>query len=360
MSIYERNELWEQILFSGGGALAIGATISSLFLIVEHLRHFSVPREQRWIVRILIMVPIYSVDSWFSLRYAFIAPYLNLVRDAYEGYVLFAFFSLLVVYLEGDREGTAGSVLARKGPKKHPFPLVFLPHFHPGPYFFLWVKRLVLQFAFVKPICAIAAVCLEPFGLLGDGEFAVNRGYLYFTVVTNASVTVALYALVLFYIAAKEELERFSPVAKFLSVKAVLFFTFWQSILIAVLTHFHVLTGIGNWSQHQIAVLLQDLAICLEMFLLSIFHVFAFEYLSYKDREERVAAPRQVLRNFGTTVSQRDLISTVKESYLDRTAGQTARTRVLELAQLEANEETTLLGASDELPAAEISVADLG
>ncbi len=85
MSVYTRLELWEQLLFSCGGALAIAASLSSLLLIVQHLRHFSVPREQRWIVRILLMVPIYSVDSWFSLRFAFVAPYLNLVRDAYEG-----------------------------------------------------------------------------------------------------------------------------------------------------------------------------------------------------------------------------------------------------------------------------------
>jgi hypothetical protein len=62
----------------------------------------------------------------------------------------------------------------RKGQKSHPFPLSCLK-FTPGHYFLLWVKRLVLQFAFVKPVCAIAAVCLEPFGLFGDGSFAVDR-----------------------------------------------------------------------------------------------------------------------------------------------------------------------------------------
>jgi hypothetical protein len=55
------------------------------------------------------------------------------VRDAYEGYVLFAFFSLLLVYLEGDKEGSAGSVLERKGEKSHPFPLSCLK-FTPGHY----------------------------------------------------------------------------------------------------------------------------------------------------------------------------------------------------------------------------------
>ncbi len=167
-----------------------------------------------------------------------------------------------------------------------------------------------MQFAFVKPICAIAAVCLEPFDLFADGVFALNRGFLYFTIITNASVTVALYALVLFYIAAKEELEIFNPLAKFLCVKAILFFSFWQSIAIALLTHFGVLNSIGSWSQHQISVLLQDLAICCEMFILAIVHIWAFSYLEYRQigDEAKTAAPADVLRNFGATMSQRDLI----------------------------------------------------
>ena len=207
MSVWLRHELWEQAIFSLGGALAIGSSLASVLLVVQHLRHFAVPREQRWIVRILFMVPNYSVDSWFSLRYTFVAPYLNLIRDGFEGYVLFSFFSLLICYLEGDQEGSAGDILETKEQKAHPFPFHCFK-FTPGAYFLLWVKRLVLQFAFVKPLCAIAAVCLEPFGLFGDGSFSVTRGYLYFTIITNVSVTVALYALVLFYIAAKEELEQ--------------------------------------------------------------------------------------------------------------------------------------------------------
>ena len=38
--------------------------------IYQHLRYYTNPNEQRWIVRILFIVPIYSFDSWlrFVLR----------------------------------------------------------------------------------------------------------------------------------------------------------------------------------------------------------------------------------------------------------------------------------------------------
>ena len=52
------------------------------------LRHYTCPNEQRWIVRILFIVPIYSFDSWLSLLFfsnESYYVYFNTVRDCYEG-----------------------------------------------------------------------------------------------------------------------------------------------------------------------------------------------------------------------------------------------------------------------------------
>lgn len=45
------------------------------------------PSEQRWIVRILFIVPIYGLDSWFSLLFFRdnYYVYFDSVRDWYEG-----------------------------------------------------------------------------------------------------------------------------------------------------------------------------------------------------------------------------------------------------------------------------------
>jgi hypothetical protein len=50
------------------------------------------------------------------------------------------------------------------------------------------------------------------------------------TLVYNASVSLALYALFLFYFATRELLRPFEPVLKFLTIKALIFLSFWQGV----------------------------------------------------------------------------------------------------------------------------------
>jgi len=46
------------------------------------------------------------------------------------------------------------------------------------------------------------------------------------------SVTFALYYLVLFFHTLHEELAPYKPLVKFLTIKGVLFLTFWQEIIL--------------------------------------------------------------------------------------------------------------------------------
>lgn len=56
--------------------------------IYTHLRNYTIPKEQRYIIRILFIVPVYAFDSWLSLlllgshQYY---VYFDSVRDCYEG-----------------------------------------------------------------------------------------------------------------------------------------------------------------------------------------------------------------------------------------------------------------------------------
>jgi len=66
--------------------------------IYHHLRWYTNPQEQRWIVRILFIVPIYATYSWISLIFfnsESVYIYFFTVRDCYEG-------ELLVVELGHD------------------------------------------------------------------------------------------------------------------------------------------------------------------------------------------------------------------------------------------------------------------
>ena len=62
------------------------ATLISVYAIYGHLRHYGRPNLQRFIVRIIVIVPVYSVSSWFTfnLVHHTSALYLETIRDANE------------------------------------------------------------------------------------------------------------------------------------------------------------------------------------------------------------------------------------------------------------------------------------
>nr|KAF6449182.1 transmembrane protein 184A [Rousettus aegyptiacus] len=52
-----------------------------------HLRFYTVPNEQRYVIRLLLIVPVYAFSSWLSLLLLGARQhhiYLDSVRDCYE------------------------------------------------------------------------------------------------------------------------------------------------------------------------------------------------------------------------------------------------------------------------------------
>lgn len=52
--------------------------------------------------------------------------------------------------------------------------------------------------------------------------------YIYTTGLYTISYTLALGALILFYVACKDLLKPFNPLPKFVIIKSVVFLTYWQ------------------------------------------------------------------------------------------------------------------------------------
>ena len=147
--------------------------------------------------------------------------------------------------------------------------------------FFLKCKFGVLQYVLLKFVSAILVMLLEMKGLYKEGDFTPRGGYLYICILTNLSQCWALYCLVFFYYALKNELGPIRPVGKFLSVKALVFFTWWQSLGIAVLSmmgmipHYTSFTEGKEWTSEAVAKGLQDWLICIEMFFAALAHAYA-------------------------------------------------------------------------------------
>ena len=101
--------------------------------------------------------------------------------------------------------------------------------------FLRFCKQATLQFCAVKPIMSFAILILQAFGKYHDGDWRADSGYLYITMIYNISVSLALYGLLLFYHATRDLLSPFDPVWKFLTVKSVIFLSFWQGVILAIL-----------------------------------------------------------------------------------------------------------------------------
>ncbi|KAL7548431.1 hypothetical protein ACHAWF_011721 [Thalassiosira exigua] len=270
---------------------AAGFVVLTLVLsfreILQHLYNWYAPDVQKFVVRILFMVPLYSVQSWMGLRFHGPArAYIDAVRDLYEAYVLQSFVYYLVELMGGeDRMAELlGRKEARLGGHGRWISKV-MPRWEMGKPFLLQIKRGVLQYVVVKTFFTLLTTfVLLPSGNWGEGSFSPDSAYLYVAFVLNLSVMYALYCLVKLFHAVKSDLRspvNWHPVGKFLCVKGVVFFTWWQGVGIYFLRSHGIIGDVGTWPGDDVAGGIIDYLICVEMVFFAIAHMFTFTYKEY-------------------------------------------------------------------------------
>jgi len=274
------------------------------------MRHYKEPHLQKHIVRLILMIPIYTIDSYLSLIFRDISFYLDIGRDCYEAYVLWTFFKLLVE-LAGGEESLIQK-LEQIPQIRYTIPMCCF-HIKPGRTFLHRCKQMILQFVVWKPILAVTSFVTQMIGVYKDGDFSPTAAYLYITIVDNVSITISLYFLVLFYEATKDILKPFKPISKFLCIKAVIFFAFWQSVVIDAMVYFDlVFQSVEGWTVDEISTATQNALICFEMFPIAIAFAMTFGYQSFRDRNiEHLMideGPTEMFRNFAEIVNVRDML----------------------------------------------------
>ncbi|XP_052406558.1 transmembrane protein 184A [Carassius gibelio] len=296
---------------------------SALFItchqIYLHLRSYTVPNEQRYIIRILFIVPIFAFDSWLSLL--FISNdqyyvYFDSVRDCYEAFVIYNFLSLSFEYLGGE-SAIMSEIRGKPIQSSCLYGTCCLVGMSYSIGFLRFCKQATLQFCVVKPIMAVITILLQAFGKYHDGDFNVTGGYLYITIIYNISVSLALYALFLFYFATSDLLRPFEPVLKFLTIKSVIFLSFWQGMVLAILERCGVIpealvidgyeVGAGT-----VAAGWQNFIICIEMVFAAIALRYAFTSSVYREKKseapENVAPMHSISSGLKETINPGDMV----------------------------------------------------
>uniref|UniRef100_A0A3B4WGT5 Transmembrane protein 184C n=1 Tax=Seriola lalandi dorsalis TaxID=1841481 RepID=A0A3B4WGT5_SERLL len=197
----------------------------SLWGILQHMVHYTQPELQKPIIRILWMVPIYSLDSWLALRYPNLAIYVDTCRECYEAYVIYNFLVFL---------------------------LNFLSNQYPSLVLMLEVQQ---QQPHLPPLC-----CCPPWPMGEVLLFRCKLGVLQYTVVRPVTTVIALEGGKLM-----------------------------QAVFIAFLVKVGVISDKHTWdwdSVEAVATGLQDFIICIEMFLAAIAHHYTFTYKPYVQEAE--------------------------------------------------------------------------
>jgi len=310
-------------LQTGGGKGVAGACTWAAIAITCHqiyqyLRFYTNPAEQRWIVRILFIVPVYAFESWLSLlffSYDNYYVYFNAVRDCYEGFVIYNFLSLCYEYLGG--EGNIMSEIRGK-PIKSSWTAGTLclagQSYNIG--FLRFCKQGTLQFCIIKPLMSLIVILLQFAGVYHDGIWSPGDSYVYVSMIYNVSITVALYALFLFYFATKDLLRPYDPVLKFFTIKSVIFLSFWQGFFLAILEKMQVIKpivsddGITRTSPGTVSAGYQNFLICVEMLFAAIALRYAFPISVYTGQ----TFPNGADPGVGRSVTMQSISSSLRET----------------------------------------------
>lgn len=307
------------------GAFVWTALIITCHQIYQHLRFYTLPSEQRWIVRILFIVPIYAFDSWLSLLFfrENYYIYFNSVRDWYEAFVIYNFLSLCYEYLGGE-SNIMSEIRGKPIQQSFWYGTCCLTGKTYTIGFLRFCKQATLQFCAVKPLMSVITLILQPFGKYSDGDWRPDSGYLYITIIYNISVSLALYGLVLFYFATKDLLAPFDPVWKFCTVKSVIFLSFWQGVLLAVLEKAGLISAIyaasgapadpAVASAGTVSAAYQNFLICVEMFFASLALKYAFPYRVYvqgcrADAQGRSVTMQSISSSLKETMNPKDIMN---------------------------------------------------
>ncbi|GLD57643.1 transmembrane protein 184B-like isoform X2 [Lates japonicus] len=222
--------------------------------------------------------------------------------DCHEAFVIYNFLSLCYEYLGGE-SAIMAEIRGKPIESSCMYGTCCLRGKAYSIGFLRFCKQATLQFCVVKPLMAIITVILQAYGKYKDGDFNVASGYLYITIIYNISVSLSLYALFLFYFSTRELLSPYSPMLKFFMVKSVIFLSFWQGMLLAILEKCGAIPQINSFEvsvgEGTVAAGYQNFIICIEMFFAALALRHAFTYKVYMDKSLDSQGPVPTYGEFG-------------------------------------------------------------
>ncbi|KAF3670690.1 putative pre-mRNA-processing factor 17-like isoform X1 [Capsicum annuum] len=271
-----------QLTMVGSGFSALLSMHFTIQLLSQHLFYWKNPKEQKAIIMIIIMAPLYAIDSFVGLldirgSKAFFM-FLDSVKECYEAVAIAKFLALMYSYLNISISKNIVPDEIKGREIHHSFPMtLFQPRTaHLDHRTLKLLKHWTWQFVIIRPACSILMITLQILGLYP------NWLSWTFTIILNISFSVAMYSLVVFYHVFSKELQPHKPLSKFICIKGIVFFSFWQGLVVKILVAMGVIKSHHFWLDvEHLQEAIQNVLICVEMVFFSVMQQYAYHVAPY-------------------------------------------------------------------------------
>ncbi|KAI1342361.1 DUF300-domain-containing protein [Xylariaceae sp. FL0016] len=275
------------------GASTVVAYIASFYLMWRHAINYTKPREQKHIIRILFMVPIYATSAFLCIWFYWHAVYYQVLSDCYEAFAIASFFALMCHYIAPDLHDQKEFFRQMRPVKGWVWPLNWFAKCcggERGPwrtpksgltwFNIIWIG--IYHYCFIRVAMTITAVVTQHFDRYCESSNLPVFAHIWVVAIESIAVTIAMYCVIQFYVQLKEPLSEHKPFLKVLAIKLVIFLSFWQSIAISVGTStLHIVSANSVLAYPDLKVGIPSLLLCIEMALFGILHLWAFPYAPY-------------------------------------------------------------------------------
>ncbi|CZR63598.1 uncharacterized protein PAC_13495 [Phialocephala subalpina] len=279
--------------------MSLGISLST-YLMFRHALNYTVPRVQKYLIRIIFMIPVYSLCTFLSAYFYWEAAYFQFISAAYASVAVTAYFSLLCQYVAPnlhENKNYFSRITPDPWGNHFPVPVAWFRACccgEAGPWRtprngLIWFNILwigVFQYSFFRVSMSIIAIITQYLGKYCQSSMSPLFTHIWVLVVDVFSAAIAMYCLTQFHWQMKDALAPHKAGLKLWCIKLVYAFSLYQNLILSAIT--------SHWMPHPFAakptsilaypdikIGIPTLMLTFELFIMSIMHLFAFPWQPY-------------------------------------------------------------------------------
>ncbi|PMD33849.1 DUF300-domain-containing protein [Hyaloscypha variabilis F] len=261
------------IVIISGTCMAFSCLLS-FYLIFRHATHYSLPKEQRQVIRIIFTIPVFAIMAFLSVAFNDAAIYIKPIEDLYEAFALAGFFLLLCAFVEESDEERQ-TYFTTSGTTQ--------------PYLAATVGAF--QFPVVMLILLVVTEITQAIGTYCATSNKLYFAHIWVTIITLISTAVAIMSIIRFYKAQKPVISGRKPLPKLIAFKGIVFLNFIQNAIFSFLTSSNDLKPTTKLTFKDLSIGIPNLILSLEMVIFSLLFLYVYRTKEYYFKHGATAVP---------------------------------------------------------------------